>query len=118
MTPPLMRPGSVTTPGTFAIGVLLFSSGKPIITITAKSAIAEHARRGRRAGTARSRGNCLVWNAVGSARSVAGDVRRRRTWHARRRKRRPGAAGQMVWGHGTPETEDPGLYLRLPLPVL
>src|SRR5260370_42095042 len=46
MTPPLMRPGSVTTPGTFAIGLLLLSSEKQIIAAAAKSAIAEHARRG------------------------------------------------------------------------
>src|SRR5438132_9383614 len=104
MTPPLMRPGSVTTPGTFAIGLLLLSSGKPIIAAAAKSAIAERARRGVLPDSTQSRGRCLAGNPMGSARSAAGDVRRCRARDAQR-GRRLGAAGQMVGGYGTPETE-------------
>src|SRR5260370_36124694 len=104
MTPPLMRPGSVTTPGTFAIGLLLLSSGKPIIAAAAKSAIAEHARRGVLLGLAQSRGPCLAWNRMGSARSAAGDVRRCRARDAQR-GRCQGPAGRMGGRNGTPQTQ-------------
>src|SRR5260370_40522757 len=106
MTPPLMRPGSVRTPGTFAIGLLLLSSGKPIIAGAAKSAIAEHAGGGVLLGLAQSRGPCLAWNAMGSARSAAGDVRRCRARDAQR-GRCPGPAGQMVGRYGTPQNKGP-----------
>src|SRR2546423_15584520 len=39
MTPPLMRLGSVTTPGTFAMGLSLARVGRPIIATAADWAI-------------------------------------------------------------------------------